>query len=336
MCKILCLTTAPSCKMIQFPETWNSQTRPVDPDSTCKRKRRPKSKTVQVDNPVVTVCDDTPIPTSLKEASSSKRVCLSLKEASSSKRVCLDIELCHDVPISSTTESLLKQNIDYQKSQVRNTTSDNIFKAVDVCVSTDEAPPSVVLDIHSLISRLPYSQMLNQVFTDDANSSIVVPVVTRAFEESFMREVIHTHERSCVCGENCECNFIDPQMPFVGVEFTLGGQTTPIDIGNQMCILCSRRLTQELFFNMVYNGHRFRGIIQRYGSLCNQPGEYAREAMLICPQNGLMHNMPLPMVAHQRHRYSVFSQNGIRYLRQHKVLFEDFQNPLSSKLLRPL
>jgi hypothetical protein len=309
--------------MIQFPETWNSQTRPVDPDSTCKRKRRTKAKTVAVEKPAVPVSDDSPVP-------------IPLKAASSPKRVCLDLESHHDAPISSTTESSLKQKIDYQKSQVRNNTSDNTFKAVDVHVSTEEDTPSVVLDIHSLISRLPYSQMLNQVFTDDANSSIVVPVVTRAFEESFMREVIHTHERSCVCAENCECNFIDPQMPFVGVEFTLGGNTTPIDVGSQMCILCSRRLTQELFFNMVYNGHRFRGIIQRYGSLCNQPGEYAREAMLICPQNGLIHNMPLPMVAHQRHRYSVFSQNGIRYLRQHKVLFEDFQHPSSSKLSHQL
>jgi len=306
--------------MIQFPETWNSQTRPSDPDSSVhKRKRRTKPKTnVEAEEPVLT------------ETMAASASTQSQKEEPQQKRICIDIESRHDAPISSTTESLLKQRIEYQKTQIRNEERDeNSFKPVDVLVTTETEAPPVVLDIHSLISRLPYSQMLNQVFTDDANSSVVVPVVTRAFEESFMREVIHANERSCVCGDNCECNFIDPQMPFVGVEFTLGDDASAMDAGSQMCILCSRRLTQELFYNMVFNGHRFRGIIQRYGSLCNQPGEYAREAMLICPQNGLMHNMPLPMVSHQRHRYSVYSQNGIRYLRQHHVKYEDFISPSS-------
>jgi hypothetical protein len=306
--------------MIQFPETWNSQTRPLDPDaSTCKRKRRTKTKTSVAE---ITCVEPGP---STENAS----VCVPTEHDNDAKKTCYQTNILHDAPITGMTESLLKQKIEFQKSQVHNNDKDNVFMPVDVVVTTEEDTPSIVLDIHSLISRLPYSQMLNQVFTDDANSSSVVPVVTRAFEESFMREVIHANERSCICGENCECNFIDPQMPFVGVEFTLGNNATPFDTGAQMCILCSRRLTQELFYNMVYNGHRFRGIIQRYGSLCNQPGEYAREAMLICPQNGLMHNMPLPMVAHHRHRYSVFSQNGIRYLRQHKVQYEDFHPPSS-------
>jgi hypothetical protein len=202
-----------------------------------------------------------------------------------------------------------------------------------------DPPAPIVLDIFSLVSRLPYQQMLNQMFTDDASSASVVPIVTRAYEESFMREPIYAHERLCVCGENCEFNFIDPCMPFTGVEFILNkDEAAKNDHTNppQMCVLCSRRTTQELFYNMVYNGQRFRGIIQRYGNLCQQQGEYAREAMLICPQNGFMQNMPLPIVAHQRHRYSVYSQNGTRYLRQHKVFYEDFQNPSSSMLSHQL
>jgi hypothetical protein len=201
-------------------------------------------------------------------------------------------------------------------------------------VSATEKSP-LVLEIHSLISRLPYQQMLNQVFTDDASSACSVPVVTRAYEESFMREPMYAHERKCVCGDNCEFNFIDPQMPFIGVEFTLNKdieENGQIETIPQMCVLCSRRTTQELFYNMVYSGQRFRGVIQRYGNLCQQPGEYAREALLICPQNGFTHNMPLPIVAHHRHRYSVYSQNGTRYVRQHKVRFEDFQYPSSSTL----
>ena len=66
----------------------------------------------------------------------------------------------------------------------------------------------------------------------------------------------------------------------------------------------------------------FRGVIQRYGNVCEQRGEYAREAMLICPPNGHVHCMPLPIVAHQRNRYSVHAQNGVKFLKQHRVFFE--------------
>jgi hypothetical protein len=310
--------------IMQFPETWTSQTRPVDPDAPNKRKRRNKVKAA------------VPSPTSTTPSAAGGVLMLEDDDdVTPPKRVCLDPALVSPDQ-SARGHVSLDQRLDNQKAHNKNTAVEHVFKPVGVTVTTDVDTVPLVLDIHSLISRLPYSQMLNQVFTDDANSSVVVPVVTRAYEESYMREVIHAHERSCVCAENCECNFIDPNMPFVGVEFTLGDTSTAIDNTPHMCVLCSRRLTQELFFNMVYNGHRFRGVIQRYGNLCNQPSEYARDVMLICPQNGLMHNMPLPVVAHHRHRYSVFSQNGTRYLRQHKVMYEDFHNPSSSKLSHQL
>ena len=198
-----------------FPETWSSQSRPKDPDSaTSKRKRKSKPKTnVVVETEVPTATKITPPIT---------------EENPSPKRVCHKLDSHHHAPITSTTESLLPQRIDYQRSQIRAEEQENAFKPVDVQVTTEAEVPPVILDIHSLISRLPYSQMLNQVFTDDANSTVVVPVVTRAYEESFMREPINANERSCVCGDNCECNFIDPLMPFVGVEFTLGDTSTSI------------------------------------------------------------------------------------------------------------
>ena len=316
---------------MQFPETWTSQTRPIDPDATSKRKRKSKSKAKATDgdcHPNVTDLEES----SINVGKQSKRMCVEpvggdmpvMREKAEQHAVDNTLSVMHR-HVDPKTKSL-----DQQLKLVKPPAMDPIFNPVMVNVTTQPQVP-IVLEIYSLISRLPYAQMLNQVFTDDASTSAVVPVVTRAYEESYMREVIHAHERPCICGESCECNFIDPLMPFVGVEFTMNDDTHG-DSLQQMCVLCSRRLTQELFFNMVYNGHRFRGTIQRYGNLCNQPLEYAREAMLICPQNGLMQNMPLPMVAHQRHRYSVFSQNGTRYLRQHKVMFEDFRLPSSSTL----
>jgi hypothetical protein len=304
---------------MQFPETWTSQTRPVDPDMSSKRKRRSKTKPKQSTTDTPTPADTT---TTTEPPEEFETV---------PKRVCIDATDDNSAMQRRKVDPKQTKRLDSQPRHSKGVDADTVFNPVNVSITSEEAQVPIVLEIYSLISRLPYAQMLNQVFTDDASNDVVVPVVTRAYEESYMREVIHTHERPCVSGENCECNFIDPLMPFVGVEFVMSDNSMGDD-SHQMCVLCSRRLTQELFFNMVYNGHRFRGIIQRYGNLCNQPLEYARDAMLICPQNGLMQNMPLPMVAHQRHRYSVFSQNGIRYLRQHKVMYEDFHHPSSSTL----
>jgi hypothetical protein len=198
----------------------------------------------------------------------------------------------------------------------------------DVANQENDCVP-IHLSLHSLISRVPFKEMMNQMFADDMDSAKVVPIVTKAFEESFLREPMLAHEKPCVCGENCEFNFIDPMHPFVGVEFKLQKDTV---VGEEatMCVLCSRKLTQELFYRMVYTGEKFMGFIQRYGNLCQQPGEYAREAVLVCPSGGSVSNMPLPIVSHQRHKYSVFMQHGVKYLKQHNVAFEDFQNASSS------
>ena len=74
----------------------------------------------------------------------------------------------------------------------------------------------------------------------------------------------------------------------------------------------------------MHDGKTFRFPIQKYGNICNQPNEYAKEAMLICPVNGPVHAMPYPIVAHQRNRYTVVTNHGTRHLRQSRVGVEDF------------
>lgn len=188
--------------------------------------------------------------------------------------------------------------------------------------SASETPAHVTeLQLHTLISRLPFNEMLGQMMMDGNATSTDVPVVTKAYEESFMREPMYADEEPCVCGEQCEARFIDPDQPFVAVQFVLGG--LPGD-GPAMCVLCTRRVTQELFYDLVYGGHEMSGLIQRYGVICG-PNEYAKEALLLCPPNGPVHNHPLPSVAHHRHKYVVIVQNNIRYLRQHNVAHEDFR-----------
>ena len=114
--------------------------------------------------------------------------------------------------------------------------------------------------------------------------------------------------------------FIDKQQPFVAVEFLVPGEER-VEVP-QMCVVCSRANTQQLFSDIIFDGTCQTGLIQRYGNLHDVSGEYARNVMLVCPPNGPMHCMPLPIVSHQRNRYTVSRIGGVHYLRQHGVYFQ--------------
>lgn len=90
----------------------------------------------------------------------------------------------------------------------------------------------------------------------------------------------------------------------------------------EFCVLCSRMTTQQLFFDIVFDGLSINTLIQRYGNIHSVENEYAQEVMLICPPTGPVHCMPLPIVSHQRNRYSVVKAGGIRWVRQHGVFFQ--------------
>ena len=180
------------------------------------------------------------------------------------------------------------------------------------------------LQLDHILSSVPYQAMLESLF-GNVGQVQPVPLVTRAYEESFMREP-EQGERACSMGPKCECMFIDPNAPFVGMEFELqeevGTQSSP-----KMCVLCCRKTTQKLFYDACYSGKRIQGLIQRYGNMCNQPGEYAREVMLICPPTAQWHCMPRPIMSHQRNRYKVHIVAGKKHLQQLRVGYEDFATP---------
>ena len=172
---------------------------------------------------------------------------------------------------------------------------------------------------------------------EESSAQFAVPVVAKSYEESFMREPMWDYERPCMMGANCECHFIStaPGESFTGVEFLLPCESA-MDCSSRrrerhMCVLCHRKLVQSLFYDIIYSGAPYRGIIQRYGNICNHAGEYAREVMLICPPNGPVECMPFPSVSHQRNKYSVYTKGGIRYIKQNRLSWEDFcQAPPSS------
>jgi hypothetical protein len=203
------------------------------------------------------------------------------------------------------------------------------------------------ISLDHILSSVSYKDMLHDLFGGFEDNEVqpsecaaplkapCIPVVTKTYEESFMREPMWEYERQCVMGSNCECNFIGahPGEGFTAVEFTLPSEqyVDSCDRSRQMCVLCHRRLVQSLFYDIIYAGSPYKGVIQRYGNICNHEGEYAREVMLICPPNGPVECMPFPSASHQRNKYAVYSKGGIRYIKQNHMGWQDFcQAPPSS------
>ena len=86
---------------------------------------------------------------------------------------------------------------------------------------------------------------------------------------------------------------IDHDNKFVGVQFLLSS----MQVSNGMCILCLRKSTHLVFYNILREGNHVNHVIQKYGNICNAPGEYHSSAMFICPPHGPVHSMTLE----QRH-----------------------------------
>ena len=181
------------------------------------------------------------------------------------------------------------------------------------------------LQLDHVLSSVPYRDMLESLFGTVSGPPPNLPIITKAYEESYMREA-GPGERQCAMGAKCECMFIDHNAPFVGVQFDLPNElnSNEADQTPKLCVLCCRKTTQKLFYDACYSGKRVQGLIQRYGNLCNQPGEYSRECMLICPPSAPWHCLPLPIMSHQRNRYKVQIVAGIKHLQQLRVAHEDF------------
>ena len=201
--------------------------------------------------------------------------------------------------------------------------TDSVVDVIKRRVNDSRFAPAmpVELQLDHVLSGVPYQAMLESLFGGVSNPAHEVPLVTKTYEESFMREPV-SGEHPCVLGELCECRFIDKNAPFVGVQFELPGAQSDRRGGSppRMCVLCYRKTTQKLFYDVCYSGKRVQGLIQHYG-------EYARSCMLICPPNAQWQCMPLPIMSHQRNRYKVHVVAGVKHLQQLRVAHEDFVPP---------
>lgn len=182
------------------------------------------------------------------------------------------------------------------------------------------------VSLDTLLSNMPYRAILSNMVGSYQQHAKNVPLIAKAYEESFMREPQST-ELACASGPLCECMFIDKTAPFIATEFLLPGEASGEK--PQLCVLCTRKVTQKLFYDILLNESLGfpHTLIQRYGNLCGVPGEYARECMLICPPDRALECMPQPSMSHQRNRYEVCVSNNMKYLRQVNVQHKDFHSP---------
>lgn len=161
---------------------------------------------------------------------------------------------------------------------------ENILASIQRCqnISSKQTLPLCKKDLISInldhiLSRVPYKEMLKDLFGSNASlqsgyRAPQIPVVTKAYEESFMRQPIFDYERPCVMGAQCECNFVSSNASdaFTAVEFLLPSEQQKYDKQfdddsdgsdgrkRQMCVLCHRKLVQKLFYDMIYSGSPYR------------------------------------------------------------------------------
>lgn len=226
---------------------------------------------------------------------------------------------------SNTKRKHLSNAEPKKNKRVKSDTEDNITYIGNIVDShvrkhdDGENDQFQVYDMTTLLQKIPFVNMLSDVSSDGIQNQL--PVVSRVYEEQYMRECINDKEEKCIMSKNCECMLIDRTQPFVGVRFPLPGLNAD---SNNMCILCLRKTTQMLFYQAVHCGSKINGVIQKYGNICSEPGEYDKSVMLICPPNGPISCLPLPVVSHQRNRYKVVKQNDIFWILQQNVKYEDF------------
>jgi hypothetical protein len=114
------------------------------------------------------------------------------------------------------------------------------------------------LQLDHVLSSVPYRDMLESLFGSVTGQPSALPIVTKAYEESYMREA-QQGERQCAMGSKCECMFVDFNAPFVAVQFDLPNELTPEPEKPEpekpkLCVLCSRKATQKLFYDTCYSG----------------------------------------------------------------------------------
>jgi hypothetical protein len=185
----------------------------------------------------------------------------------------------------------------------------------------DKMMHGMTYNLDQIVSSTNYRSLLK----NEKNSKITytndIRFVSKSYEDNFLRQPINDGEKQCVRGNDCECMFIDKSQAFVGVEYVLPWENDKGGITG-MCLPCVRATTQILFYDIIHTGININGIIQRFYNKHSIKGEYKLSKMLVCPPNGPIENLPMPIMRHQRNLYKVYKENKIYYMKQINVDFQ--------------
>jgi hypothetical protein len=240
---------------VHLPSTWNSST----PSSSTGRSSSAAAGTSR-GRETDEECDDH-----------------SEQEESVKKRKRKDSTAVCDIPVNSagTVHHRQKEKLQPRGSaaegcppQSAKDACENILDAIQKCSSSivgSSVQKDSCINLDHILSKVPYKDMLKDLFGCSTGmcASLQVPVVTKAYEESFMRQPMFEHERPCVMGADCECNFVSSVAGegFVAVEFHLPSSSSSQQQQQmQMCVLCHRRMVQKLFYDIIYAGSPYRSV----------------------------------------------------------------------------
>lgn len=154
-----------------------------------------------------------------------------------------------------------------------------------------EMSTTVSKKLTDFIGMSRYEQVLSGVNTKSVVFTNELKFVSKAYEDTYLRQALAASEKPCVRGNDCECMKIDPVLKFVGVKYKLPWESEAEDT-NGLCLPCLRAATQALFFDIMHAGVAINGLIQRFYNDHSRPGEYKLSAMLLCPPTGPVHNLP--------------------------------------------
>jgi len=99
-----------------------------------------------------------------------------------------------------------------------------------------EVPALSTFDTRTLLDSVPFCKLLSNILP--AVTGLEIPLVSRVYQEQFMRHCITAHEKPCCMGNQCECMMISKTNPFVGVQFAVPTPSTAATAC--ACCACAR------------------------------------------------------------------------------------------------
>jgi len=237
-----------------------------------------------------------------------------------------ELNLLEVTPPASSKQDIVQAVVGEQADRIyRNEIRDSIRESADGVAGRgahiEAMVAAVSRSMHQIIGMTGYKAVLAGIDTVQVVYTNELQSVPKAYEDTYLRQAVSAGERECVRGEHCECRFIDSAQPFVGVEYLLPWERAS-QPANGLCLPCIRAATQALFYDILHSGTQVTGLVQKFYNEHSREGEYRLSAMLFCPPSGPVHNLPMPVMRHQRNFYRVHVKNSVHFMQQVGVDFQ--------------